>query len=98
VLSQLQFLQGKSYELACLQTVGDCFRLLSQVARELFAFDRCSLLSYQAQTAPHLTRLLPSSDKSEEEQIVLQVEDQRGEPLVMDLLGAMITQQEGGMG
>lgn len=73
VLGQLQYLQGKSLELSYCQNVSDCFKLINTVIRELFSYEKSSILSYQNEGK--IMRLLPSSEKCEEDQIVHQIED-----------------------
>jgi hypothetical protein len=43
-LGQLQYLQAKSLELSYVQNIGDCFRLINTVVKELYSYDKVSVL------------------------------------------------------
>lgn len=46
VLGQIQYLSQRAFELSYMNSIQDCFKLLNTIVRELYNFDKVSILQY----------------------------------------------------
>ena len=81
-LNKLSYIQTKSLELSCLSTVSECLKLITTVIRELFSYERVSVLQYRDSEIHKLC----DSTKGNSENILAFIQDKKSESEVRELV------------